>query len=266
MQASNIVTIPIRSLESNDVVVGLKATRDAITEEFLANLVDYEGGFSYQLPGRILTERAFFEHISDMEGSLAEPLAEVVEAYLSLVGDGYVHHFSDGEKGIGILAYAVTALAMKDTTYLHQVRRYAQTLDRECELWFARVTLPSIILSHGWTDDVIDFTLWVMQMSFYNSLQDYSVVWNKYGMGKAVQKRFTPQQFADRLTQVILGSGYSWNSFDTAIPPGPSSMTPAMPLADTRYPMTDQLGRNLAGKMDDWTKALFELLRPLPGA
>lgn len=261
-RTSSIVVVPIRSLEFDDVIAAIRATRDAVTEQFLLNTFGDQGGFSYQFPDRVLSERAFFEHVSNMDKLVAGPLSEVVEAYLRLVDDSYAFYFSNGEESAGILGYAVTALAKLDTKYLNQVRRYAQTLDRGLEMWFAQVTFPSIISKHGWTDEVIDFAIWVMQMSFYNSLQDYSVIWNQYGMGKAVQVRFTPQQFADRLEEVISRSGKTWNSFDITTPPDQALAASDLPITGTRFPMTDQLERNLRGTMDDWTRALFELLRP----
>lgn len=265
--ASSVVEVPIRSLEFEGVIEGLRATRDALTEQFLLKLSHNSGGFSYHLPDRTLTEQAFFEYVGDMGAGMAAPLAEVIEAYLTLIGDRYVFHFSlDADEGVGILGYAVTALAMLDTKYLDLVRQYGRTLDRGCEKWFAPVTLPRTIARHGWTDDVIDFALWVMKWCFYNSLHDYSLVWIEYGMGKAVQKRFTQKQFADRIVRVLNAKENYWNSSDDDAEPIVFNYNFSPPVISARHDMIDKLELNLRNNMDDWTKALFELLSPRPNA
>ncbi len=142
--------------------------------------VDGELTCSFTVAGEVWSERQFFEHVADHCPKAAPALRRLVDAYARSVEGQYVELFTEGEKGIGILAYAVTALGMLDASALPTIQRYGANVDREHEYWFAQATVPKIVEMHGWTESVLDFVLWVMQRSFYNSLQDYSIPWLRW--------------------------------------------------------------------------------------
>ncbi len=267
--------ISLKSLDESDCVVAINDLEKIFANDFLLKVVDSELNIFFNYDDKDITSMSFFKHVADNCYNSGPSIQRLIETYL-INNPSNCYFFECGERGEGLLCYAAMALGLLDINSLSTLKLYGSILDKEHEYWFALNTLPAIVYKHGWTDSVLNFTIWVMQCNFYNSLQDYNIIWKNWGMRDAVVSRYSPDDFAKRVRQVIETSGYEWDDFDRAAAAPPTSLSDVhalkrgefMPGTEhwgtphgTIFPMTDKLERDIPGPHEPWLRSFFAHLR-----
>jgi hypothetical protein len=204
------LVIPLSSWTDAGSIKAIEALTAEIDEGFEDRAVDGEIRAIFARDGEELDENQFFTivrrypRVAPAIRRLLERLADVVPHQAEL--------FWAGGKGIGIFAYAAHALAVLDHSALPTLRRYGKLVDHEHESFFARQTVPAVIRAHGWTENVLDFIVWVLLEDFYNALPDHNEVWSGWGLRDAAIRRYprNPAAFARRVAREI-DAGQFWH-------------------------------------------------------
>jgi hypothetical protein len=198
-QRTIVVNLP--ELSEAGSISALDTLTEIIDDNFRHRAVDGDIRAVFKIGAKRLGEDKFFGEVQTNFPGAAPALRRMIDTFATNDDNGSI--FWKGEKGIGALGHGVYALGVLDSTALPTIRRYGFLVDAEHESFFATKTVPAILKAHGWTDEVIDFMIWVMLRNFYNSLQDLNEIWKDWGMRDAVVSRMTPQAFAARVSKEI---------------------------------------------------------------
>lgn len=191
---ARLVAIPLASLEEADCIAAIDALRQAVQGNFLDRVVDDEILIEFVMPGRVLGEGEFFEMVEAHSPRAAGALRGLIEALCAVPGIEKQHLFSVGEEGIGLLSGAARAFAKLDPAPIELVKAYGRLMDVEHEYSYINSVVPSMLENLGWTPEVMDFAVWLIQANFYNSM-DHRRLWEEWGMGRAAAARYRPEEF-----------------------------------------------------------------------
>ena len=194
----NVIVIPVAAWTDAAVGAAIDALTAEITPALAARAIDGEIHLWFQMGGTTYTEQSFFDRLPEAFPASAPALRRLVEQLVdATVCSAFL--FSNAQEGRGFLSHAVRALGLIDPSALPLVQRYGRVVDREHEHDFAGNTVPALIAAHGWTDAMTEFVFWVLIRNYFNTLHDFSVVWNDWGMRDAVVAR-DPIALAKRIT------------------------------------------------------------------
>ncbi|MEY4880195.1 MAG: hypothetical protein RJB62_1664 [Pseudomonadota bacterium] len=236
------IYIPLAAWTEKACIAAIEALTAKIVDDFAERAVDDEWQAVFTMGTQRFGEDVFFAVVREHFPRAAPAIRALIERYAD-ANTGRHELFWKGEEGIAIFAHAVLALGQLDAGALSTLHRYGYLVDAEHEHFFVDTTLPALIRAHGWTDTMLDFFVWVMLRNFYNSLQDYNMVWSSWGFGDAVISRYTPQAFAARVFAEI--DALKFPSDDPA-----------------RYGHTgmDQLAKQISTPQEPWVVAFFREL------
>jgi hypothetical protein len=198
------IVVPLAAWTEADCVAAIDALTARVGAREVHNRV--RDGNSVRIvftspDGERIGESRFFSEVGARFPGTAPAIRGLVERYADVSGPDRTFHFN-AEDDTGIFSHAVRALGVLDRSALPTLERYGLLVDAEHEYYFAGTTVPDVIEAHGWTDDVVDFVFWVLVRNYYNTLQDYGVVWREWGLRDAVVRR-EPRAFARHLTSAL---------------------------------------------------------------
>lgn len=234
------VTLPLADWSQAGCIAAIDALAAAIRQRFAAPPVKSPLPCRFILGARTINEATFFARVAADHPAAASALAALLAALpdeARLVEDV----FADDDEGIGVLGHAAKALAMLDKGSLPALRRYGAMMDREHEGHFVNTVVPAYLAAHGWSEDALDFAIWLVLADFFNAL-NHAQLWRDWGMRDAAAAGHAPEAFAARIRAALAGH--------------PPSAQPEKFGHHTLGVMEHSLRR----RPDDWTGRLFTAL------
>lgn len=181
-----------------------RLSRLVMAGELHRRVTDGQTRIMFELEAEQLPESKFFAALATRVPGTAPALRRLIEAFAD-ASDKQDFLFAN-EEGTGVLAEAVRALGVTDLAALPTIKRYGLLVDAEHEHFFAGTTVPAIVRAHGWSDQIIDFVFWVLVRNYYNTLQNYDVIWQAWGLRDAVIRhdpRTLAVHLASELAEII---------------------------------------------------------------
>ena len=198
VEAQSTIIIKLPGLTQESCIAAI----EALTRNLSRYVKDKMGSpymrFAFQTPGETMSEKSFYEHLERNTSAAAPALKKLVEKVISgkaLPKAGYDLPWSDDYQLAGP---AVKALALLDINSLPLVEKYCRIIDdHDCLLM--RVTVPAIFKAYGWRTETIDLATSLMVITD----EFASDQWMDTGLGEAISKAFTPQEFARKIGRII---------------------------------------------------------------
>jgi cytochrome oxidase Cu insertion factor (SCO1/SenC/PrrC family) len=191
------IIVPLAEWSEDACIAAIDALTAQIGDDFTERAVDDDIQAVFAIGRKRFDEQKFFTTVRERFPGAAPAIRRLIDRYVEVNPRGLNLSWR-ADKGIAIFGHGVQTLGVLDQNALPTLRRYGQSVDAGHEHFFAPKTVPAIIAAHGWTDEVTDLVIWVLLRNFYNALQDYSVVWDKWGLGKAAKQQ-SPEDFARRV-------------------------------------------------------------------
>jgi cytochrome oxidase Cu insertion factor (SCO1/SenC/PrrC family) len=237
--------VPLSEWSEAGCTAAINALTAQIGDDFVDRAVDGEVQAVFRIGFDKVDEERFFTTVRDRFPGCAGAIRALIERFVDANPYGFNLYW---QNGIGIFGHAVRTLAVLDRNALSTLCRYSSCIDGH-EGFFLGETVPALIKAHGFTDEVIDFMVWML-MRFHGELADSGEVWRQWGLGKAVTRRFSPEDFARRVGAQI-DEMIDW----------PDDW-------DARYGMNgmDKLAEDLPKPHDPWLAAFFTELEPITQA
>ncbi|QAY77583.1 WD40 repeat domain-containing protein [Sphingosinicella sp. BN140058] len=181
----NRLSIPLAGWSGAAVEEAIDALAAEMDVSLAARAEEGEVCLTFQDGEESIAETAFFDRVAEQVPSAAPALRRLIERFVAVARDSEFL-FSDAENGHGFLSHAVLALGLLDREALPVIQSYGRVVDREHEYDFAGLVVPRLIAAHGWSDAMIDFVFWVMIRNYFNTLQDFTIVWQDWGLRDAL--------------------------------------------------------------------------------
>ena len=200
------VVIPLDGWTEAECVRAIDALTEMVHDgELYRRANDSKVSILFDRSGERIPESRFFPEVGARFPGAAPAIRRLIERFADA---GTKQNFLfDDEDGSGVLARAVNVLGTLDHSALPTLKRYGLLVDAEHEYFFAGQTVPAVIAAHGWTNEVVDFVFWVLVRNYYNTLQEYSHVWQTWGLRDAVVRRdprLLARHLASELAEIIL--------------------------------------------------------------
>lgn len=194
-----MLTVPLDDMTEAGCIAAIDALTEQITAGFAQRAIADEIRISFKSKAKTYAEDKFFAEVAAKYPAAAPALRRLIEKFAA--DEKNIDIYWSSDRGIGVLAYAVMALGLIDADAFPTIQRYAARIDGEHESFFIQKTVPALFKAHGWTDAAIDFGVYLLIYDGSPWFYDFSTIWKKWGMGKAVMATLTPQQFAARLAR-----------------------------------------------------------------
>ena len=190
------IVVPLAQMSEAGCIAAVDALTARVTDDFHLRAVDNEICAVFKSKLKAYSEPNFFAEVSANYPGVAPSIRKLIDTFAANPNNAGI--WWNGDKGIAAFSHAVLALGVMDATALPTIRRYGELLDGEHEIFFIDKTVPALLKTHGWTEESIDFGIWLMVYNETATFQDYDTIWKRWGMGKAVMAERTPQAFAAR--------------------------------------------------------------------
>lgn len=250
-EQARTIRVPLGGLDASHCMAAILALRDEIARDLHGRIIEDQLNVVFLRDGQEMDEFAFFDHVEKLGSVMAPSLRAVMQTLLDTpdLQKRHMYLFSIGEEGKGIVHGAAKAFARLDPDPIALTKRYGEIMDPEHEYSFCGGVVPALYANLGWTEETLEFGIWLLRMNYYNSIS-HEEFWNKDGFGAAAEKFFPdPKAFAAHFL-----ARYEHYGFEPA-------------ETSNNYPIyfIDVLDREIT-KKSPWTQALFEAWKLMPRA